>query len=72
MTVCILDDYIYWLWLSLAGGVANNGYSLLLEHFKDAKAVYEAGIDDYACVDGLEKHFDSKLPNKDLSQAKEI
>ena len=72
MTVCILDDYIYWLWLSLNGGVANNGYSLLLEHFKDARAVYEAGLDDYARVDGLEKRFASKLTNKDLSQAREI
>ena len=72
MTVCILDDYIYWLWLSLAGGAANNGYSLLLEHFRDAKEVYEANIDEYSKVDGLEKKFALKLQDKDLTQAKEI
>ncbi|MBQ7821581.1 MAG: DNA-processing protein DprA [Clostridia bacterium] len=67
-----MDDYIYWLWLSLAGGVANNGYSLLLEHFGDARAVYEAELDDYARVDGLEKRLASRLMNKDLSRAEEI
>lgn len=72
MTVCILDDYIYWLWLSLAGGAANNGYSLLLEHFRDAKAIYEANIDEYSEVDGLEKKFALKLEDKDLTHAKEI
>ena len=67
-----MDGYIYWLWLSLAGGVANNGYSLLLEHFADAKAVYDADIEDYARVDGLDKRFASRLTDKDLTQAGEI
>ncbi len=72
MTVCIVDDYIYWLWLSLTGGVANKNYALLLEYFKDAKEIYKAGLDDYAKIDGLERKFAKKLCDKDLSQAKEV
>lgn len=72
MTVLTLDDYIYWLWLSLAGGVNNNNYSLLLEHFKSAENVYNANLDDYSKVDGLDCKFAKKLTDKDLARAKEI
>lgn len=72
MTVSALDDYIYWLWLSLVGGPANAGYSLLLEHFKDIKSVYFADLDAYSQVDGLEKRLAASLMNKDLTRASEI
>lgn len=72
MTVSALDDYIYWLWLSLAGGPANAGYSLLLEHFKDIKSVYSADLDAYSQVEGLEKRLAASLMNKDLTRASEI
>lgn len=67
-----MDDYIYWLWLSLTGGAANKNYALLLENFKDAREIYEAGLSDYEKVEGLEKKFAQKLCNKDLSKAQEI
>ncbi len=67
-----MDDYIYWLWLSLTGGVANNNYALLLEHFKNAKEIYEAGLDEYEKIDGLECKFAKKLCDKDLTAAEEI
>jgi len=67
-----VDDYIYWLWLSLTGGVANNNYAILLEHFKDAKEIYEAELDEYEKIDGLECKLAKKLCNKDVSEAEEI
>lgn len=67
-----MSDYIYWLWLSLAGGSANPDYALLLEHFKDARRIYEAGIEDYSKVDGLNKKFAAALTNKNLDRAREI
>lgn len=68
----VVEDYIYWLWLSLAGGAANNAYSLLLEHFGDAESIYKAGKDEYSQVDGLRFDLARKLCNKDLSRAREI
>lgn len=67
-----MSNYIHWIWLSLAGGVANPDYALLLEHFKDAKGVYEANLSEYSKVEGLNKNFAEKLMDKNLDKAKEI
>ena len=67
-----VSDYIYWIWLSLAGGSANPDYALLLEHFKDAKSIFDADISEYSKVEGLNKKFASRLCEKDLEPAREI
>jgi DNA processing protein len=68
----VVENYIYWLWLSLAGGAANNAYSVLLEHFGDAESIYKAGKDEYSRVEGLRFDLAKKLCNKDLRRAREI
>ncbi len=72
VTVCIVEDYIYWLWLSLAGGVNNNKYSLLLERFGDAEGVYRATMNEYKCIEGLDRDFAVRLTDKELAHAREI
>ncbi len=67
-----MNDYIYWIWLSLAGGTGNSDYSLLLEYFEDAQSIYEAGIEEYSRVEGLSKAFAKELCKKGLDEAKEI
>ena len=67
-----MSDYIYWIWLSLAGGSANPDYALLLEHFKDAKSIFDADISEYSKVEGLNKKFASRLCEKNLGPAREI
>lgn len=72
MTVCIVDDHIYWIWLSLLGEAANKNYSILLEHFGNAESIYKAGINEYECVNGLSREFAHRLTDKDLCAAREI
>ena len=67
-----MNDYVYWIWLSLRGGVANPDYALLLEHFKDAKSVYVADMPEYSKIEGLNKRFASQLCKKELDEATEI
>lgn len=66
------EEYIYWIWLSLAGGCANPDYGLLLSHFKNARAVYEADSAKYRDVEGLKIATARKLADKDLKQARDI
>ncbi len=67
-----MSDYIYWIWLSLAGGASNPDYALLLEHFGDAESIYGADLSEYSKVEGLNKKFAERLTAKDLDNAKEI
>lgn len=67
-----MSDYIYWIWLSLAGGAANPDYALLLEHFGDAKSIYEADLSEYSRVEGLNKKFAERLTAKSLDDAIQI
>ena len=67
-----MSDYTYWIWLSLAGGASNPDYALLLEHFGNAKSIYDADLSEYSRVDGLNKRFAERLTDKSLDGAREI
>jgi DNA processing protein len=67
-----MREFVYWIWLSLSCTPDSATFPKLIEHFKDAKAVYDADLKEISRVIGFRTSDRSLLDNKDLSAAEKI
>ncbi len=49
----MLTDEFYWFWLCNIAGIGKSKINALVNNLGDAKAVYKAGIDTYAKIEGI-------------------
>ncbi len=63
---------LYWIWLSLAMGIANRSTSALFDSFGDAYAVYCAGDRELAQIAELPRRTRRALRDKSLSRATHV
>lgn len=66
-----MNNKLYWIWLSLAVGVASSIPQKLLSEFGNIKAIYEADKNEYKKIKLTEKRL-TALSNKSLEEAELI
>jgi DNA processing protein len=67
-----MDEFVYWIWLSLSCTPDSATFPKLIQHFPDARAVYDADLKEISRVIGFRTSDRSLLDNKDLSEAERI
>jgi len=65
-------DTVYWIWLSLCCGECNNYGSVLLDEYKNPKAIYGLEKDKIGRISGMPERVRAALGTKDLSEAERI
>ena len=67
-----MNDFVYWIWLSLSCTPDSPTFPKLIAHFGDAKSVYDADLKEISRVIGFRTSDRSLLNDKDLSKAESI
>ena len=67
-----MNELVYWIWLSLSCTPDSATFPKLIEHFDDAKAVYDADLKEISRVVGFRTSDRALLDNKDLTEAERI
>ena len=67
-----MNELVYWIWLSLSCTPDSATFPKLIEHFRDAKSVYDADLKEISRVIGFRTSDRSRLSDKDLSVAERV
>ena len=68
----LMDNLVYWVWLTNLPGMFSNKINALLERFDSVEEIYKAGIEDYKNIPGINRGDSLVLNSKDLAHAEEI
>lgn len=63
---------VYWIWLAHRPGVKDRTKSILLEHFSQPRALYDADSGELEKIEGIVEEEKAALLDKDLSEAEGI
>lgn len=66
------DDILYWIWLAERLGPCSDAGKILLSHFPDARAVFEATSEEIAQIEELSARDKEALLRKDLEKPYQI
>lgn len=67
-----MDEYVYWIWLSLACSPGGATFGRLLEKFSSAKEIYDADCEELSRIVGYRSSDRNALSDRNLDKAKEI
>ena len=69
---CGNDNKIFWIWLSLACGVASKEFGRLVSRFDDAYELYTMSEEDIEGIDGIGARLKMRLSDKTMTDAERI
>lgn len=66
------DNKVFWIWLSLACGVASKEFGRLVTHFDDAYDLYAMSEEEIERIDGIGDTLKLRLSDKTMKEAEKI
>lgn len=66
------ENKIFWIWLSLACGVASKEFGRLVSHFDDAYDLYAMSEEEIEGIEGIGERLKLRLSDKNMEEAESI
>ena len=66
------ENKVFWIWLSLACGVASKEFGRLVSHFDDAYDLYAMSEEEIEGIDGIGERLKLRLSDKNMEEAEKI
>lgn len=67
-----MSDRLIWIWLSLACGAGSRAYNRLFASFNTLREIYEAPVERFLEIAGIDEKTASALADKDMTRAQNI